>query len=851
MSPSIFISLVQNAAILLVSVLFYEYLWVKDDSPLSNGRKILTGVAVAVVGLLLMINPWVPYEGLFFDTRSVLLSITGLYLGVVPTMVAMFILSIYRVFTGGSGMLMGVTVIFASGFIGLLWSRIRPSWKDKTQWSEFLLFGTVVYLAMMLCSLLLPREQFISINKSMFLSALFVYPFVTMVTGMIIQQGKESRKDKKRLEESRALYASFVNHLPACVYRKDSEGRYDFVNERFCTLKGLKNEEIIGKNQQELDIYENKKRLEKGYSTLPGKKNPDSGKDVHHEWIMRHGMPIVLEEAYLLADGKIGYFQVAKSPVFNYEGKVTGSQGMMFDITSYKNTEEELLYEKYLLKTFMDNTPDTIYFKDIESRFQRVNKSQLDFFGISDMKEVYGKSDFDFLPPENAKKSFNDEQMVIRTGKSIIYNQEKITKKDGKEIWINYSKFPLREKSGEIVGTFGFSHDITSQKELEADLVSAKLKAEESDRLKTAFLHNISHEIRTPMNAIVGFSGFLKDPDIDDEKKRHCTDIIVQSSNQLMTIIDDIVKISSIEAGQEKLNESNVQLNSILEYEYEQFSPKANEKGLDFQMMPGLKNDYSEILTDETKLMQVLTNLMANAFKFTSSGHIYSGYKLKKGFIEFFVEDTGIGIQKDMQKKIFQRFTQVDSSLNRQYGGSGLGLSISKAYVNLMGGEMWIESEKDNGSCFYFTIPYRRTKTDVASSKENPDEGEPVAQDNNLKILVAEDEEINYMLVRELLRPFNAELVRAVNGKEAVEVALNDETFNLVLMDLKMPVMDGFEASRLIKENRPDLEIIALTAYSMESDKIKALSCGCSDVIVKPLQKEILYSKISKKLSKL
>lgn len=841
---SIAISLIQNASVLLCFVLLYDYFLVKIVT-YRLFQKVLSGIIISVIGILLMSTPWSLSPGVFFDTRSILLSISGLFIGLVPTFLAMIVLGIYRIYLGGDGVWMGIATILTSGIIGILWGKLWPDIQHaKNKAFKLILFGCVVHLMFLLCSLFMPKELIVSTLRELVVPVLLLYIPGTMIMGLIMIRRAENWQAKSLLIESKSLYSSLVNHMPAGVFRKTADGRYDYVNDRFCALKGMTEQEIIGKNPKELADYEEQKFTAGKYTKPPVQRTLVTQGTDHHEWIMRHGMPIIVEEAYPHKDGHSEYFQVVKTPIFNSFGQVIGSQGMQFDITTSKRNQEALIYEQYLLKSFMDNTPDSIFFKDLESRFIRINKAQSLVLGVSDEQEVIGKTDFDYFSIDHAKIAFEDEQTIIRTGKSLINKEEKASWHDGHTVWFNTSKFPFKDKDGKIVGTFGVSKNITPQKNLEADLLAAKIKAEESDHLKTAFLHNISHEIRTPMNAIVGFSGFLSDPEIDMEKKAHFANVVVQSSNQLMKIIDDIVLIATIEAGQENINESEIQLNSLLRFEYEQFITKAIEKGLDFKFKPGLGNSQSGIMADETKLLQVISNLLVNAFKFTSKGHVYFGYTLKNDLLEFFVEDTGIGISKEMHKEIFQRFRQVDSSMSRQYGGSGLGLSISKAYIDLMGGNMWVESEQGNGSRFYFTLPYRRT-TEPESIKPTTSEIVAVQNENKkLSILIAEDEDLNFLLIKELLRPFKFRIIRAINGAEAVGIASEDESVELVLMDLKMPVMDGFEATKLIKQLRPSLTVIALTAYSMESDKIKAISSGCSDVIVKPIQKENLYAKL-------
>lgn len=852
-TQTLFISLLQNTAILISAVLLYDYLWVQGEVMRKWYGKFLAGILVALIGYLLMLTPWFIQPGLFFDTRSILLAITGYMIGPIPTLIAMALLSALRFIMGGPGQWMGVAVTLSSGLIGILWRY--PTWfkRPSVQWLSLFLLGISVHLVMLLSTLLLPKPIIWPTIRYMVLPLILLYPSGTMLLGLIMQRRVENWGYRKMLIELKALYSSLVNHIPAGVFRKTRDGRFDYVNELFCNLKGLTEDEIVGKTPQELAEYEKQKEKDGGYHMPPVQRTMASSGTEHHEWIMRHGMPIVVEEAYPHENGLVDYFQVVKTPIMDADGSVIGSQGMQFDITQHKRTEEALLAEQYLLNTFMDNTPDVIYFKDRESRLIRHNKAYALLLGTSEEHSLIGMTDFDLFTAEHAKKAFDDEQAIMRTGRPMINIEEMETWKDGRLTWVITSKFPLKDKKGEIIGTFGVSKDITSIKKLEQELTGAKLNAEESDRLKTAFLHNISHEIRTPMNAIMGFTGFLSDPAIDESQKIHFIDVIQQSSHQLLSIIDDIVRIATIEAGQETLSQNEVNLNHLMQFELDQFSSRAKEKNVKFECSIGLDDNRSVIKADETKLQQILSNLLVNAFKFTQSGSIRFGYQLKQGSIEFFVKDTGIGIPESMQESIFDRFSQVESSISRQYGGSGLGLSICKAYVELHGGKIRVDSTPEKGSSFVFTIPYKP----ISSTTPNPEStvreestANQANQGDNLDftILVAEDEDLNFMMVREILKRLNVKVLRASNGQEAVDCA-KENPVDLVLMDLKMPVMDGYEATRLIKEFKPTLTIIALTAYSLESDKEKALSSGCSDVIVKPINRENFYKRLEEYIS--
>jgi len=375
------------------------------------------------------------------------------------------------------------------------------------------------------------------------------------------------------------------------------------------------------------------------------------------------------------------------------------------------------------------------------------------------------------------------------------------------------------------------------------ELIHAKEKAEESDRLKSAFLANMSHEIRTPMNGIIGFAQMLGMPNLSEEKKNNFVKLINSCSNQLLSIINDIIDVSKIEAGQVKLHNSVFSINQMLEELFVFFKPGVDSKNLSFSFMTGLSDLEAEIKADKGKLRQVLNNLLSNAMKFTHSGEIEFGYEImrKRGgndrdYIRFMVKDSGVGIPEDGLHSIFERFVQVDPSRTRKYGGTGLGLSISRSFVLLMNGDIWVESELGKGSVFYFTIPYiSEEKTHPVLSPQKPLLNETYVWDKR-SILVAEDEDINYQFIEELLAPTGASVVRAVNGEEACRLVAENPSFDVVLMDIKMPKVSGLEATKKIKSLFPALPIIAQTAYAFSDDREKAIKAGCDDYIAKPIQ---------------
>jgi PAS domain S-box-containing protein len=492
------------------------------------------------------------------------------------------------------------------------------------------------------------------------------------------------------------------------------------------------------------------------------------------------------------------------------------------------------------LSRAVEQSPNSVVITDTDGIVEYANSTTFNLTGYTSA-ELIGQNPRIFSSGETSQAEYQQLWETIKSGKEWI-GEFHNKKKNGELYWEAATISPILDESGAITHFLAIKKDITEGKKLNSELLAAKVKAEESDRLKTAFLHNISHEIRTPMNAIVGFSGLLNDADLLPEKQKEYIEIIAQSSDQLLSIINDIVCIATIEAGQEKLSEVPVNLNAMQRILYEKFLPKARSQNIIFDVNTCFHENEYMILADEAKLVQILLNLIGNAFKFTLSGHIHVGCNLKNNELEFFVEDTGIGIPSEMHDEIFMRFRQVESTTARQFGGSGLGLSISKAYVELLGGKMWLTSELGKGSVFYFTLPFKKVNNSEEPAIKQSKQFE-ISSKSPKTLLIAEDEDSNYLLLEILLSGLNIQLIRAINGVEAVDSCKNDH-IDMVLMDIKMPVMDGYEATMQIRDFMPDLPIIAQTAYTTDADKNRALACGCSDFISKPFKREVLIAKI-------
>jgi signal transduction histidine kinase len=390
--------------------------------------------------------------------------------------------------------------------------------------------------------------------------------------------------------------------------------------------------------------------------------------------------------------------------------------------------------------------------------------------------------------------------------------------------------------------------EIEVEKRTKEILISLK-KAEESDRLKSAFLANMSHEIRTPMNGILGFATLLKGPKLTGEKQKKYIDIIELSGVRMLNIINDIIDISKIESGQMEVFLSSTKINELTEYIYNFFKPEAEKKGIQFSVKNGMVAKDAIIKTDRDKTVSILTNLVKNALKYTHAGTIEFGYNIKTNngpaVLEFFVKDTGIGIPKDRQHAIFNRFVQADIADTKALQGAGLGLSISKAYVEMLGGTIWLESEENAGSIFWFTLPYH---TEMKEKNYHKIMDSDLAETNlvkNIKVLIVEDDETSDLLITTFIEYICREVLHTNTGTEAIEICRKNPDIDLVLMDIKMPQMNGHTAAKAIKEFRPSLTIIAQSAYALEHEKVKFGEIF-DDYISKPINKDLLLKTIRK-----
>jgi PAS domain S-box-containing protein len=639
------------------------------------------------------------------------------------------------------------------------------------------------------------------------------------------------------LARSDAFYKALVESLPQAVFRKDLHGRLTFANSRYCESVGMKLDQMLGKLDAEIFA-----------PAIAAKYMADDRR------VAETGERLEMIEEHPQPGGRMIYVQVIKTPVLDANGRIIGTQGIFWDVTERKVMEDKLQQERELMQRLLDTCLDSIYFKDANSRFVKVNRHLAHRLGLADPSEAVGKTDADFFDAEHAREARADEEEILRTGTPVISKLE-IEGAPGRDpAWVITTKLPLRDQSGAIVGTFGISRDVTVLKRAEAEIAQARDAALASARFKAEFLANMSHEIRTPLNAIVGMSNLMLDTDLDPEQRDFAT-TIQSSADLLLEIVNNILDFSKMEAGKLTIEELEFDLSQILEETADLVAEPAQSKGL--ELITWMPADAPRLLRgDSGRIRQVLANLLSNAVKFTAAGEVVLNAEAIHRTAEtvtyrISVRDTGIGIPFEAQGRLFSAFVQADGSTTRRFGGTGLGLAISRQLLDLMGGEIGFESAPGIGSTFWFTLTLGR-QPESAQTVARP--AAPVSLDG-LHVLIVDDNATNRQILVRHANAWRMESGVAVSGPDALDelraAAAQGRPYQLVLLDVQMPDMDGVAVARAIKDDPAlqDTRIVILTSLAHHPEESNYRRIGISAYLTKPVKQSRLFDCIASVMS--
>lgn len=644
---------------------------------------------------------------------------------------------------------------------------------------------------------------------------------------------------QEHLKNEKQYLQMLMDSVPDRIYFKNKDSKFIRANNAIARMFGMENpEELYGKTDFDLHDPEHAKQAFEDEQEL-----------------MRSGNHLINKVESHIQHGSRVWETSTKIPLFDKDNEIIGLVGISRDFTRQKQLEDALAKEKDLLQSLMDNVPDYIYFKDLDSKYIRINKAVAESLHVKDLNEVYGKCDHDFFPKEVADVFLAHEKEIFSSGKPIIGRIEKSCLLDGTQIWISTTKIPTRDENGKITGIVGVSRNVTDEEHTRQKFQHARNKAEEANRSKSLFLANMSHEIRTPMNGVIGMADILKRTKLDPIQEEYL-DIIMKSGQTLLTIINDILDFSKIESGKMSLESTPVSIRNIVEEVADIQILQANEKQID--LLTFIDAEIPELVSgDYVRIRQVITNLVNNAIKFTYTGEVYvsaeyKGVQDNSHEILFKVKDSGIGISKENRKKLFKSFSQVDTSTTRRFGGTGLGLAICQKLVRAMGGKMYLKSEEGKGSLFAFTAKFGI----VAEPQENGIQFKNVSF-KNLNVLVVDDNLTNRKIFREYLETWKMNVYEVSNGADALteltRLKKSGTPADIVLVDYQMAEMDGIELAAKIKAD-PFIESIHLILLSSVTDAIRRddlKKYGFEHYLNKPVKLKQLFNVIASVIGKL
>jgi len=604
------------------------------------------------------------------------------------------------------------------------------------------------------------------------------------------------------------------------IHHKD--GSICFVSKACKSLLGYDPEELIGKNPYDFIHPDDHILTQSLHERLLDLKSLDE--------------PAIYR--YRKKDNEYIIFETIPSVVET-------SKGIMLVLNSRDVSKTLALRER--LKIYHNiflNIEDGIALLDSNNRYIEQNESHKALLGLSE-EELVGR-----LPSIVLGETLYQEIFKVFDFQGIFSGELKLKSKMGFEFDADLSIYPINS-SGHSACSVCIIRDISERKKAENDIIESRRRAQEADHMKTAFLSNMSHEIRTPMNAIVGFSNLLLNPDLDLERRQRYVHFINQNGENLLHLIDDIIDISRIESNQIRIEVKTFNLIDILDELFESINEiRLREQKDKISLEKSYSGEPLYIRTDPYRLRQILMNLLNNAVKYTKKGSILYGFRYSNSNqLEFFVKDTGPGIPDNLKEAVFDRFKRLDSQATKEFKGAGLGLAICRQLITLLGGKIWLESEPGQGSVFYFTLPFiQGSSRDKSHENQGYKESADVSWGEKT-ILVAEDDPFSYELITEYLKPTGIATLRVSDGKSAVNLISRNSAVSLVLMDIRLPIMNGYEAVKYIRKIRPDLPVIAQSAFAMDEDRRSALAAGCNDFLPKPIDKSLFFKILRKYLS--
>jgi PAS domain S-box-containing protein len=628
--------------------------------------------------------------------------------------------------------------------------------------------------------------------------------------------------ERKSFEAELSKLSSAVEQSPVSIIITNLEGIIEYVNPRACEVTGYYAHELVGQNPRILNSGEKSEvEYKQMYESI------SRGETWHGEFHNKK------------KNGELYWESASISPVINDKGEMTNYIAVKEDITERKKLQADLVQSELRYRDMFASNPVPMWVYDVDTlAFVEVNDAAVNKYGYSE-EEFLNMTLKDIRPVEDIPLLMED----IRVSHDHYQKSQswRHQLKDGSIIEVEINSHNVIDEEGRKLRLV-LANDITERAQAAKALEQAVQMAEASNRLKTTFLNNISHEVRTPLNGILGVMSLLADPDMDAEEREDLNEIVTVSSERLMQTITDYMDISLLTSGNMEKSIKHMPVLQAFERICRKYVPAIQAKGLELIMDVPENAESHFVDTDEEMVGKVLGHLLSNALKFTANGSIRAGYTLRENDMVFFVQDTGKGIKDEYKDKLFDVFSQEEEGNVRKFEGSGLGLAIIRGIADLLGAEIRVESALGEGSTFYFGLPYKYKSAEVGEIK--PKLAEEKAQQP--KILIAEDDDSNYQVLELMMRKMtNAITLRANDGQEAVEIFKDETDIDLILMDLKMPNMDGFEATKQIRKMDANIPIIAITAFAMSGDERRAIEAGCNDYLAKPVTMKVLLNKLA------